>query len=110
MFILQLNSRVQFYQSYKRKLVDCILIDETFTRLALRISPYYFIQYDKILDIRLYISLVRNKVVTEKIHYINLLIMKPGIYTGGDALFCPESCKLLKLKDIIHSPLENSLI
>ena len=81
---------------------SCLLIDETFTRLALRNSTYYFIQYDKILDIRLDISLVRNTVVTEKIHYINLLIMKHGIYTDGDALFCPESCKLLKSKDTLY--------
>ena len=31
-------------------------------------------------------------------------------YTDGDTLFCPESCKLLKLQHYIHSPLEKSFI
>ena len=99
------------YSIYKRRRVSAFIIDETVIQIG---SQHFWLWFciepihSSVLGI--YISEERNMIVAAR--FIKSLVEKYGkhtVYTDGGKWY-PETCKVLKLKHYLHSPVEKSLM
>ena len=108
---MELDSKVDSYQIYKRKRVSAFIIDETVIQVG---NQKYWLWFciepiDKSV-LGIYISGDRNMLVTEK--FIRSLVSKYGkhtVYTDVGTWY-PEACHVLRLKHYLHSSFEKSLM
>ena len=98
-------------QIYKRKRISAFIIDETVIQIGnQRFWLWICIEPLHRSVLGVHISKERNILAAEK--FIRSLVSKYGkhsVYTDGGTWY-PETCKILKLKHYLHSPLEKSLI
>ena len=99
------------YSIYKRRRVSAFIIDETVIQIG---SQHFWLWFciepihSSVLGI--YISEERNMIVAAR--FIKSLVEKYGkhtVYTDGGKWYA-ETCKVLKLKHYLHSPVEKSLM